>query len=131
MKRKWTLVYGGVALLIGTLTAQLGNYVSDDNFNFSIAPLIGVIPIALILIVINIVQVYRKNDETPDLDERTVKNILKFQLFSSNIFLGLLFISLSVITFLDITKVSTFYLWLIILIYMCISGIGTLIVKRQ
>ncbi|WBX81483.1 hypothetical protein PD280_07210 [Virgibacillus salarius] len=131
MKRKWTLVYGGVALLIGTLIAQLGRYVSDDNFNFSIAPFIGVIPIALILIVINIVQVYRKNDETPDLDERTVKNILKFQLLSSNIFLGLLFISLSVITFLDITKVSTFYLWLIILIYMCISGIGTLIVKRQ
>lgn len=131
MKRKWTLAYGGIALIIGILVAQLGKYIFNDDFTFSIAPLVGVLPISIILITINVVQVLRKNDKTPELDERTVKNILKFQTLSSHIFLALLFITLAVITFMDIKNVSIFYLWVIILAYMCLIGIGTIIVKRK
>ncbi|MDQ7862403.1 hypothetical protein RCO48_19570 [Peribacillus frigoritolerans] len=123
------MAYGGIALLIGIILAQTFTYITIVDF--STASILGVLPVTIVLIIINLIQVKRKKDETPELDERTVNNMFKFYIYSSHIFLGLLFISLAIITFMDIRNVSTSHLWIIILAYMCCSGIGALIVKRQ
>ncbi|KKE79276.1 hypothetical protein NSA56_05460 [Oceanobacillus caeni] len=128
-KRKWTLAYGGIGILLGAIISQSFTYFTKGEF--STATVIGALPVSIILIVINVINVNRKKDRTPELDERTVKNMLRFHTYSSHIFLGLLFISLATITFLDIKDVPTSYLWIIIFTYMCFSGIGTIIVKRQ
>ncbi|WP_047981889.1 hypothetical protein [Ornithinibacillus contaminans] len=128
-KRKWTLAYGGIAVLVGSIIGQTITYFTKGEF--STASILGVLPVSIILIVINLIRERRKTDNTPEFDERTVKNMLKFSMCSSIIFLGLLFLSLVIITLLGIKNVQTSYLWIIILVYMCISGIGTLIVKRQ
>lgn len=130
MKGKWTLAYAGIAVFLGILISQLMKILTDSN-TFTTAPLIGVLPVSIILIGVNIVQVKRKKDNTPNMDERTIKNILKFQTFSAQIFIGLLFVSLIVITFLNVESVPTLLLWIIILLYMCLNGIGTLIVRGK
>ncbi|MCF3943953.1 hypothetical protein [Oceanobacillus alkalisoli] len=130
MKGKWTLAYGGIAILLGVLLAQFIRVVIRGD-GFTVAPFIGTLPVSIILIVVNIIQVKRKSDSTPNMDERTLRNILKFQIFASQIFIGLLFLSLIITTFLSIESVPTSLLWIIVLIYMCLYGIGTLIVKSK
>lgn len=128
-KRKWTLTYGGIFLLIGVTIGQLFIYVTQGDF--STGSIVGALPITFILIIVNIIQVKRKNDKTPELDERIEKNILKFCTYSAHVFIGLLFISLAVIEIMDVKSISLTYLWIIIFSYMIFIGIGTLIVKRQ
>lgn len=130
MKGNWTLATGGVAVFLGVLIAQLLKTIIGGEA-FSTALLVGVLPVSIILIVINIIQVKRKKDNTPDMDERTMENIRKFQNLTAQIFIGLLFLSLIVISFLNVESVPTSLLWIIILIYMCLYGIGTLIVKEK
>lgn len=130
MMGKWTFAYNGIAVFLGILIAQFIK-VLILNGDFSIAALIGALPVSIVFIIVNIVQVKRKQDNTPNMDERTMKNILKFQTFASQIFIGLLFVSLIIITFMSVDSVPTTLLWIIILLYMCLYGIGTLIVKRK
>lgn len=128
---KWTLAIGGVTVFLGMLLGQFIKVFIGRDDAFAIEALLGVLPVSLILIVINIIQVKRKKDNTPEMDERTVKNILKFQTLAAQIFIGLLFVSLIIITFLNVESVSISILWIIILIYMCLYGIGTLVVKGK
>lgn len=130
MSRKWTLAYGGIGAFLGVLTAQLVK-VYIGGHAFEIAAIIGVLPVSIILIGVNLIQVKRKKDNTPDMDERTQKNILKFQSIASHIFIALLFISLVLITYMEIESVSTSFLWIIIFVYLFFYGIGTFIAKSR
>jgi len=128
---KWTLAIGGVTVFLGMLLGQFIKVFIGRDDAFAIEALLGVLPVSLILIVINIIQVKRKKDNTPEMDERIMKNILKFQTFASQIFIGFLFASLIIITYLNVESVPISILWTIILIYMCLYGIGTLVVKGK
>lgn len=127
--RKWTLAYGGIGVMLGIILGQIPGYITSGDF--STAPILGGLPVAITLVIINVIKVHRKKDKTPELDERTVNNMLKFYTYSSHVFLGLLFVLLAIISFMDIKSVPTTYLWILIFAYMCVSGIGALIVKRQ
>lgn len=124
--RKWTLAYGGIGVMLGIILGQIPGYITSGDF--STAPILGGLPVAITLVIINVIKVHRKKDKTPELDERTVNNMLKFHTYSSYVFLGLLFVLLAIISFMDIKSVPTTYLWILIFAYMCVSGIGALIV---
>lgn len=127
--RKWTLAYGGIAVLLGSILGQIFVYITEGNF--SVAAVLGSLPVTIILVVINLIKIQRKKDKTPEIDERTTNDLLKFYTYSSHIFLGLLFVSLAIISLIGIKNISTSYLWIIIFTYMCVSGVGALIVKNR
>ncbi|WP_010096031.1 hypothetical protein [Ornithinibacillus scapharcae] len=128
-KRNWMLSLGAVGLVIGSFLGQLISL--SIKGEFSTAAILGALIVAVILITINIIIAKRKQDNTPDFDERTRQNIMKFHFYSAYSFLGLLFIALSVISFMEVSSISISFLWIIIMSYMCISGIGTLILKSR
>lgn len=47
---------------------------------------LGGLSAAVILIIINVIKVQHKKDKTPEIDERTRKNITTFYAYSSHIF---------------------------------------------
>ncbi|WP_010271461.1 hypothetical protein [Paenibacillus senegalensis] len=126
---KWNLTFRAINVLVGVILGLSIVYFIKEEFNLSI--LLGALTGTVILTVTNIMKALLKRDRTPDTDERTEKNMLKFYLFSSHIFIGLLFIALCISSFLGIEEILTVYLWIIIIAYICFSGIGAFIVSRR
>ncbi|AIF42937.1 hypothetical protein [Virgibacillus sp. SK37] len=127
--QKWNLAFMAVCIMFGAIIGLIIIYVITGEFNFS--SLLGFITGATILFIINVIKVLVKNDNTPETDERTRKNMLKFLLYASNIFIGVLFITLGIITILGMESISITYLWIIIIAYLWFSGIGGFIVSRK
>ncbi|AIF42906.1 hypothetical protein [Virgibacillus sp. SK37] len=127
--QKWNLAFMAVCIMFGAIIGLIIIYAITGEFNFS--SLLGFITGATILFIINVIKVLVKNDNTPETDERTRKNMLKFLLYASNIFIGVLFITLGIITILGMESISITYLWIIIIAYLWFSGIGGFIVSRK
>ncbi|SHG71297.1 hypothetical protein [Ornithinibacillus halophilus] len=127
--QKWNLAFMAVCTMVGVLLGLTLIYIVKGQFNFSV--LLGALTASAILIIINVIKVHLKKDRTPETDERTVKNLLKFYVYSSHIFLGLLFVALGIITLVGIENISITYLWILIIAYLWISGIGALVVSRR
>lgn len=127
MKRrsKWTITYGAVGGLVGIMLGQL---VKGD---LETADFLGGLSGALLLIAINIFYVRSKKDKTPEFDERTMDNMVKFYAYASNLFLGLVFVLLGIILSMDVESISVFYAWIAVVAYFAISGIGALVVSRK
>ncbi|MDY0404347.1 hypothetical protein P5G51_001990 [Virgibacillus sp. 179-BFC.A HS] len=61
-QKNWTLASGGIAIFVGATLSQIFAYITKNEFSF--APLVGSIPITLILIIINIIMIKsNKNDQ--------------------------------------------------------------------
>lgn len=127
--QKWNLTFMAVCGMLGAMIGLIIIYAITGEFNFS--SLLGFLTAAAILIIINVIKVLVKKDNTPETDERTRKNMLKFLLYASHIFIGTLFIALGIITILGIESISITYLWIIIIAYLWFSGIGGFIVSRK
>ncbi|MEC2159229.1 hypothetical protein [Virgibacillus halodenitrificans] len=127
--QRWNLAFMAVCIMFGAIIGLIIIYAITGEFNFS--SLLGFITGATILFIINVIKVLVKNDNTPETDERTRKNMLKFLLYASNIFIGVLFITLGIITILGMESISITYLWIIIIAYLWFSGIGGFIVSRK
>lgn len=127
--QKWNMAFQAIVIMLGAIVGLSIVYFVKGEFYFSV--LLGFLAGAGILIVINIIKVCIKNDRTPDADERTIKNMLKFFVFSSHLFIGLLLVALSISTLTGIEQVSLSYLWIIIISYLWISGVGAFIVSRR
>ncbi|MEO4052282.1 hypothetical protein [Solibacillus sp. CAU 1738] len=127
--QKWNLAFVAVSTVIGGLLGQTIIYSIKGEFSFSV--ILGFLTGATILIVINIIKIYLKKDKTPDIDERTRNNVLNFLVFSSNIFLGLLFVALSIISIIGMESIAIKNLWIIMIAYLWIIGIGAFIVRRR
>ncbi|GIQ63405.1 hypothetical protein PACILC2_19730 [Paenibacillus cisolokensis] len=126
---KWNLTFRAISILAGAVLGLTLVYIIQEGVNLSV--LLGALTATIILIVINVIKVRMQNDTIPDTDERTVKNVLKFFVFSSHILLGILFIALSMISFMGVKLVPISYLWIIIIGYLLIMGIGAFIVSRR
>lgn len=126
-RQKWIWALMGVGAFIGTILGQIIMYIIKGEFNFyaTLASLSGV----LILIVINIIIVYLKKDKTPEIDERTISNMLKYIAYSSNIFLGLLLTALAVLSLIGVKDIAIKYLWITMFSYLWIVGIGGIIIR--
>lgn len=127
--QKWNLAFVAICGMVGVIFTLMIIYISEGYFDLSI--LLGALTTMVILIIINVFKVNLKRDKTPDTDERTVNNLIKFYFYSSHIFLGILLLALGIITFIGINVISITYLWIIIITYLFICGIGALIVSRK
>lgn len=120
---KWTLSFGAIGGLVGLAIAQFGN--------FNGTAILGGLFATLILAMINLIYVMNKSDTTPEFDERTTHNILKFYAYASNAFILL---SIMLLTFLLMTGVEQLSLTVTLLIlfaYFSLSGTMALIISRK
>ena len=120
---KWTLTIAAGGGIIGVLLAQL------INFNFS--ALLGGLTAGVILILINIIIVMRKSDNTPEYDERVINNIKNYYFYASLVFIGTAFILLSVLMMMEIEMIAVTTIFIAFFIYFAITGLGAIIVRRR
>lgn len=126
---KWNLMFRSISILVGAILGLSLLYIIQNEANLSV--LLGASTATLILIGINVIKIRMKDDAIPDSDERTVKNVLTFSFISTYLLLGLSFIALSIISFMGVKFVSVGHLWIIIMVYLLITGIGAFIVSRR
>ncbi|WP_440896614.1 hypothetical protein ACS127_00985 [Amphibacillus sp. Q70] len=126
---KWTLAVSAIFIFIGSLLGQIIIYFIKGEFNYS--AILGSLAGALPIILINALYVYFKKDQTPEVDERIRNNMIKYMAFSSQIIFLILMIVLAAVSVMGMTSIPISSLWIIILAYMMIIGIGSLIVKTR
>lgn len=127
--QKWNLAFSAICGMAGAIIGLIIFYIVKGEFNFS--SLLGFLTASAILIIINVIKVLLKKDKTPETDERTIRNMRKYFLYTSHIFIGMLFIALGVITLIGIESISITSLWIIIIAYLWFNGIGGIIVSRR
>src|SRR5699024_9334034 len=106
----WNLAFSALFGIIGMLIGITIIYFTTGKFDLSL--LLGGLTGATILIMINLIKVLMKKDNLPETDERVQKNVKSYLFFSSHIFIGLLFVALTIITLLGFKSISLTYLWI-------------------
>lgn|SRR5699024_81190 len=120
---KWTLSFGALGAVIGTMIGQISN--------LSSSVVLGALSGALLIVIINIIYVKKKSDETPEFDERTMKNMRTFYFYAAMTFLILVFVASGILLVLDISSISVLLLFLVSFGYFVISGIVALIISKK
>jgi small-conductance mechanosensitive channel len=126
---KWNLTVRTISILIGAMLGLSLVYIIQNEANLNV--LLGALTAALVLIGINVIKVKKKKDVVPDSDERTVRNVLTYFLISTHLLLGLSFLALGIISLMGVEFVPVVSLWIIIIVYLLLSGIGAFIVSRR
>lgn len=129
MKKKkyaqWNITIASTGGLIGVI---IGTFIFSG---VDWSAILGGITGLFIIFLGNLVYVRSKKDKTPEVDERTLNNMRKYYAIIANLFLGVLFLMLAAVTYMGYDQISIFYLWIFVIAYMLISGIGALIVSRR
>lgn len=123
--QRWILTFGAIGAVIGSLIGQFFR----EKFDF--ASFLGALTAALLLISIDIVKNWRKKDTTPEFDERTTNNMIKFYAYASNGFILLSLFIFSILSFKGIESVSVIYILVILFIYFSLSGTTAIIISRR
>lgn len=132
MKRslqQWNLALIALGGILGTFIGLTIIYLTTGKFDISL--LLGALTAATIIIIINIVKVLIKKDNLPETDERIQENMRNYLLYSSHIFIAGLFLALIILTFLGFESISLTYLWITIIGYLWLIGLGGFIVSRR
>ncbi|MCM3741497.1 hypothetical protein M3210_14580 [Oceanobacillus luteolus] len=122
---KWILTFGAIGALIGMTLGQL------ITGTLNLSGLLGSLSGVLLFFIIDLIRNRMKKDNTPDIDERTRYNMIRYYVYASNIFIGVAFLLLAIVTFVGMEQVSVYYLWIMIFVYFIISGIGAVVVSRK
>ncbi|WP_339184240.1 hypothetical protein [Oceanobacillus sp. FSL W7-1293] len=122
----WTIV--GSIGFIASLLVKTIIYLFTSEFDFS--GLLGLLT-GLFIIIINIIIVKTKKDKTPSIDERTLNNIKKFYAISPHIYLGIIIIGLIILSIMGMEVISITYLWAAVMLYLVLSGIGSLVIHLK
>lgn len=125
--QKWVWAIVGSLGVISSLIILTIIYLFTGEFNIS--ALLGLLVGFFIIIIINVISVKSKKNETPSIDERTINNIKKFYAIIPHIYLGIVVISLTILAIMGIEVISITYLWLAIMLYLLLCGIGALILN--
>lgn len=130
MKKKgkfqnWILTFGAVGALIGMLASQF------MTGGFDLSGLLGALTAIIILITIDIIRNWRKKDSTPEFDERTTNNIIKFYAYASNGFILLALLVFSFLSFGGFDHVSVLSVLIILFVYFSLSGTTAFIISRK
>src|SRR5690625_3133826 len=120
---QWTLSFAGLGGLVGISLAQIGD--------FDWAAVIGGLSAALLFFVINVIYVWRKSDETPEFDERTITNMRTFYFYAFIVFISSLFIGLGILLAMGVEVISTLTLFLVVIGYFVVCGIIALVISRR
>jgi hypothetical protein len=120
------LIIGGTffGFVIGSLLISL----FEGEFRYD--GLIGGGLSCLILTIIVVIKRKRKNNNIPEVDERVKNNTIRFFFYVSQIFLGILFLSLGLISLTGEDSIRLIYLWIFFFSYIAVAGIGSLIVRK-
>lgn len=123
--KSWNITFAAFGGLIGMI---FGSFIFNAG-DFS--AILGAATGFLIIFLINALFVKAKKDNTPELDERTRGNMRNYYAIIGNVFMAILFIALTVLTYLGEDEVSISYLYIFVIAYMLISGVGALIVSKR
>src|SRR5699024_549368 len=132
MKKKlqeWNLALSALGGILGTFIGLTIIYLTTGKFDLSL--LLGALTAVTIIIIINMVKVLIKKDKLPETDERIQENMRNYLLYSSHIFIAGLFLTLTILTFLGFESISLTYLWITIIGYLWLIGLGGFIVSRR
>lgn len=129
MKKKKYQQWGFTIVATGGLIGSIIGQFLKDKFDWS--GVLGAFTGFAVIFLINLFYVRSKKDKTPEVDERTINNVRKYYAIIGNVFLGVLFLALAAFTYMGHDQISISYLWIFIVAYMLISGIGALIVSRR
>ncbi|MBM7578036.1 hypothetical protein [Jeotgalibacillus terrae] len=129
MKKKKMQRWGFTIAAMGGLAGMiLGTFIFSGA---DWSAILGAFTAFVIIFIINLVFVKSKKDQTPEVDERIMLNMRKYYAVIANVFIGILFIALSALTYLGYEQVSLMYLWMFVVAYMIVSGIGALVVSKR
>lgn len=123
--KNWNLTLAAFGGLVGMV---IGSFIFNGG---DLSAILGAATGFLILFLINAVYVKSKKDNTPEIDERTRSNIRNYYAVIGNVFMAILFLALAALTYLGHAEVSISYLWIFVIAYMLLSGIGALIVSKR
>lgn len=123
--QRWIFSITAVFGLFGMTLGQL----IQGKFDISVA--LGALTGAVLIFILELTKNRLKKNKTPDFDERTQHNMLKYYAVIPNIFIGIAILLLAVVALNGIEQVSINYLWLFFMAYVLISGIGALLVIRK
>lgn len=123
--QRWVFSFTAVFGLVGMVLGQL----IQGEFNFSVA--LGAVTGALFIFILELIKNRIKRDKTPDFDERTKHNMLKYYTIIAHVFIGIALLLLAIVTSSGTEQISINYLWIFITAYLLISGIGALFVSRK
>jgi len=127
--QKWNLALSALGGILGTFIGLTIIYLTTGKFDLSL--LLGALTAVTIIIIINMVKVLIKKDKLPETDERIQENMRNYLLYSSHIFIAGLFLTLTILTFLGFESISLTYLWITIIGYLWLIGLGGFIVSRR
>ncbi|GIO20574.1 hypothetical protein J18TS1_36740 [Oceanobacillus oncorhynchi subsp. incaldanensis] len=125
----WVWAVVGSIGFITSLLVKTIIYLFTGQFDFS--GLLGLLAGLFIIIIINIIIVKTKKDKTPSIDERTLNNIKKFYAISPHIYLGIIIIGLIILSIKGMEVISITYLWAAVMLYLVLSGIGSLVIHLK
>ncbi|MDZ5712765.1 hypothetical protein [Jeotgalibacillus haloalkalitolerans] len=123
--QKWGFTLAGFGGLVGMIVGTL----IFNGADFS--AILGALTAFIIIFIVNVIYVRSKKDQTPEVDERIIHNMRKYYAVIANVFLCILFVALSALTFLDYEQISISYLWMFVIAYMLISGVGAIVVSKK
>lgn len=126
---KWLPTYMAISGLLGMIIGVVIIYLIRGDFSLEV--LTGALTAATIIILFNVFNIRRKKDCTPDFDERTRMNIFKVSAVTSYTFMGILFISISILASTGKKTIPLSYLFIFFIIYCWTIGIGTFVAKRR
>jgi len=127
--QKWVWTFVGCIIFITSLIVKTIIYLFTGEFDFS--GLLGLLTGLLILVIINIILIKTKKDKTPTIDERKLNNIKKFYAISPHIYLGIIVIGLIILSIMGVEVISITYLWLAVMLYLLLSGIGSFVINLK
>lgn len=129
MKKKkyaqWNITIASTGGLVGVIIGTL--IFSGVDWSAILGAFTGL----AIIFIGNLIYVKSKKDKTPEVDERIINNMRKYYAVIANVFLGALFLMVAAVTYMGHDQISINYLWIYVVAYMLISGIGALIVSRR
>lgn len=123
--KSWNITFAAFGGLIGMI---FGSFIFNAG---DLSAILGAATGFVIIFVINAVYVKSKKDKTPELDERTRGNMRTYYAIIGNVFMAFLFFGVTVLTYLGEDQVSISYLFIFVIAYMVISGVGALIVSKR
>lgn len=122
---KWILSFGAIGALIGI---SIGQLVSGS---FDVSNMLGALTAVIVLVTIDMIRNWRKRDATPEFDERTTNNVLKFYAYAANGFILLSLLILSFLSLIGIETVSVLYVLVALFAFFSLSGASAFIISKR
>lgn len=118
-----------VGILVGALIGAGLVYYFQGQFPIEV--LAGAAIAAILLIIYQIIKQSRKKNNIPEVDERVSHNMFRFLSICSHLAVLLLALCITGYTAIGRDAIPLLPLWIIILLYIWVSGIGLFVIKRR